>query len=337
MRPSLNLFSLAQPDSLLEDCLHFSSHGLTYFVEGQQLTGFHWVYETLYFSIHIHDLQVKEDFLVSLNFSPDSSSLALSSYLKAISGESLLPYQSLSSKTCLTQLRNKQDLRLLLHAHSNFQAISIAFKEAMIEEYLTDNLHLSDAQIQKIFEASQPSIASKLEKLAEEISHYKLNSLGSELFYEIKVREWLSAIINEYYQKENQAPLTPADDVALSSVSTYIKEHFAQDISQDLLAQIAMMSKTKLKTAFKFKYHMTLTEFIQRHRMTMAKQLLINSPLNIREVALSVGYQSHSRFSQLFKKYMGLYPREVQKQKKQTQTKTCPNCNCQSKKKSPHI
>ncbi|MBP2623999.1 AraC family transcriptional regulator [Streptococcus oricebi] len=322
MKASLNLLTLADQSSLLQDCLHFSSHGQTYFIDQDKLAGFHWIYETLYFSIHIHDLQVKEDFLASLNFEEDSNCLALSSYLKAVSGENLLPYQSLNSQSSLSSFKDQQDLRLLLHAHSNFQAISLAFKESMIDEYLTDNLHLSQQEIQKIFQNSQQLTISKLEKIAEEISHYKLTSLGSELFYEIKAREWLSLLINDYYQQKSQPPLTEADDLALSSVSTYIKEHFAKDISQDLLAQIAMMSKTKLKTAFKSKYHMTLTEFIQRRRISMAKQLLITTPLNIKEVALSVGYQSHSRFSSLFKKYTGLYPRQVRKQAEETRSKS---------------
>ena len=86
------------------------------------------------------------------------------------------------------------------------------------------------------------------------------------------------------------------------------------------------MSKTKLKNAFKLKYNMTITEYTQRRRMSMAEQLLETPHLSIKDVALTVGYQSHSRFSSLFKKYMGIYPYEIRNRHHPTNEKSCAQC-----------
>ena len=45
---------------------------------------------------------------------------------------------------------------------------------------------------------------------------------------------------------------------------------------------------------------MTITEYIQQLRMALAEQLLMTTQLEIKEVAIAVGYTSHSRFSSLF-------------------------------------
>lgn len=59
---------------------------------------------------------------------------------------------------------------------------------------------------------------------------------------------------------------------------------------------------------------MTITEYIQEQRMNLAEHLLTTTRLEIKEVANAVGYKSHSRFSSLFKKYIGVYPHELKKQ-----------------------
>lgn len=45
----------------------------------------------------------------------------------------------------------------------------------------------------------------------------------------------------------------------------------------------------------------------------MAETLLLNTSLSIKEISESVGYSSHSKFSSCFKKFKGIYPRDVRK------------------------
>ena len=103
------------------------------------------------------------------------------------------------------------------------------------------------------------------------------------------------------------------DEKAIENVASYISDHYALDIAQELLEKISMMSGTKLKKLFKQKYDMSITEYSQRKRMNIAETLLLNSNMDIKDIAKSVGYSSHSKFSQYFKKYKGMYPREVKK------------------------
>ncbi len=74
-----------------------------------------------------------------------------------------------------------------------------------------------------------------------------------------------------------------------------------------------MMGGTKLKKLFKGKYQMSITEYTQRKRMNIAETLLKTSSLKIKDIAKSVGYNSHSKFSAYYKRYKGVHPREVAK------------------------
>ncbi len=330
------MFCTFHPDMTNQDftpidhCTRFGSHGQTYHLLNDNRDGFYWFYETDYFCFSIHDFHIKKDTVISCHLSDLADFTAFSFYVKFANAETLTPYSSLSNNTSLVIFNQKQEVRNLLHKNSNFYTIGVYFKEKMIEEYLLNQCHLDKEEIIHIFQESHKLISDKLEKLADDILNYKLTSVGSQLFYEVKAKEWLSVIINEYFNQEQSNTLNEADNIALSNVKHYINDHYASDIPQDLLAKIAMMSKTKLKNTFKVKYNMTLTEYTQRRRMTKAEQLLLTTHLEIKEVAMAVGYNSHSRFSNLFKKYMNLYPHDVRKQSAPIISKTCDNCLSQS-------
>lgn len=80
-------------------------------------------------------------------------------------------------------------------------------------------------------------------------------------------------------QKNNKDFLNRQDDLAIRAVSDYINKHYFLDTPQEKLEKIAMMSGTKLKSSFKKKYNMTITEYTQRKRVKAAEKLLLSSDL----------------------------------------------------------
>ena len=103
--------------------------------------------------------------------------------------------------------------------------------------------------------------------------------------------------------------MSPKDVALLRNVTGYIDDHYALDLSLNQLAKIACMSATKLKLSFKEYHGCTMTTYIQRKRIGQAEQLLAHSDLAIGLVAKTVGYNSASRFSELFLKFTGMQPR----------------------------
>lgn len=320
----------------LKNCVRFAPHGQTYHLVNDEVDGFFWEYKTDYFAITIFDFYLKKTLSYAYQLEDFSKYVAFSSHIMCANGEILPPYQQLSSNKSLVLFNQHQTLQTHLHQHSNYYAVNIDFTQKMVDEYLVGQYQLNQDEIFQIFQEANSFIGGRFGKIADEIINYKVSSIGSELFYEIKAKEWLSIIINDYYNRQNEKQINRDDNLALENVKHYINDHLTTTIPQDLLAKIAMMSKTKLKDSFKLKYNMTLTEYIQRRRMSLAEQLLTTTQLEIKEVAIAVGYHSHSRFSSLFKKYIGVYPHDIKKQTSFIQKRLpCDNCQneiCKSQK-----
>ena len=87
----------------------------------------------------------------------------------------------------------------------------------------------------------------------------------------------------------------------------YIDLNFAEDISLDNLAARAFMSKFYFSRYFKSMYGSTPHQYLTSVRMENArKQLRSGKPIT--EVCISVGFNSFTSFTALFKKNTGVTP-----------------------------
>lgn len=102
----------------------------------------------------------------------------------------------------------------------------------------------------------------------------------------------------------------------------FIDQHFADDLSLDLIAQRSGVSPFYLCRQFKDVTGQTLTEYIGQRRIEASKVALSRKHARIGEVALEVGFQSLSQFNRTFSKFCGQTPSEYRKQ-----TFASPNVN----------
>ena len=54
--------------------------------------------------------------------------------------------------------------------------------------------------------------------------------------------------------------------------------------------------------------HKSLIYYINERKMRIAKDLLINNEMSLREISAQLGYENYNYFSRLFKKYFGVPP-----------------------------
>lgn len=296
-----------------DECQKYSPAGRTYYSQTENYEGTYWYYETDQFIIDIHDLFIKREFLSEEYPDMGQYMSFISTYLKSANGECFNPYQALTSNTVIVMDMNHKDMRFLLHANFPYVRIGINFKEKMIKEYISHHLGPGVPDISRLLFETRELVTKPVEKLANAILNCNMTSPAAEIFFEAKAKEWLSIGLDAYFNRAKSKPISHTDENAIQDVASYINDHYALDISQELLEKIAMMSGTKLKHVFKQKYQMSITEYSQRKRMNIAETLLSTTELDIKDVAKSVGYRSHSRFTALFKKYKGIYPREVKK------------------------
>ncbi len=97
-------------------------------------------------------------------------------------------------------------------------------------------------------------------------------------------------------------------------VCTYIQSHLQEDITIDMLAEMAGLSESSLKHRFKREIGTPPGKYIMQCRIEEIKQML--DPQSVMtEIALQYGFSSSSHFAAVFKKHVGCTPTEyIQKE-----------------------
>lgn len=93
---------------------------------------------------------------------------------------------------------------------------------------------------------------------------------------------------------------------------SYIKHHYAEDISISSVADYLQISEGYLSRIFKKETTYTFTNYLMFYRIVMACTFLKDCRTKVYEVAEKVGYSDTAYFSTLFKKMMGVSPSEYQ-------------------------
>ena len=97
------------------------------------------------------------------------------------------------------------------------------------------------------------------------------------------------------------------------TIENYIDAHFKEDISLDTLSQVTYVSKYHIVHAFKENKCIAPINFLIQKRIEEAKQLLINTNLQVSEIAGIVGFSSLAYFTQAFKKHEQISPGKFRK------------------------
>ncbi|HFH7226649.1 TPA: helix-turn-helix domain-containing protein [Streptococcus agalactiae] len=274
--------------------------------------GLHWFYEGDGFIIDIHDFYIKEEMIQNSTYNMSDYASIYTSYIVSGNGEMFDPYRTITSNSLYTLDFNNigENYFYLLHKNSSYLCVSIGFKRELLEKHLTSINIDPESFYSTLLQTNQIILTKALEKVAMEILNCKMEAPATDFFFKAKANEWLSIVIDTYLNKKKYK-IESDDNKALEDVARFLDDHFAMNVNQETLEKISRMSGTKLKNLFKEKYGQSITEYTQRKRMNVAETLLLNTELPIKEIAKSVGYTSHSKFSIYYKRYKGKLPSEV--------------------------
>ena len=100
----------------------------------------------------------------------------------------------------------------------------------------------------------------------------------------------------------------PSDSPVVLAQS-FVSTHFAEPITVADIARAAAVSPSYLTKLFRQQMDTSPHDFLMRHRITQAKQLLLETDLPIGTIAKQVGFSSESNFSYRFSKMCSTTPR----------------------------
>lgn len=292
----------------------YSPIGNLYSIPEKLGEGFYWVYarKGLY-DIKIHDFFFYEDSFFSFEIPEGCLGVC---YYDSISGEEISPYRRLTAGCVKSFIGGYEPCKTLVHKNIPVRTIDIEITPFYYEKYLKDtfpneSIHVHDAFCNIPLTNRFPEMI----RLLRQIWNYHGDGIAAKLFYEGKVAEAISLIM-EHNKKGKATPpikISKADLRALENVAAYINDHFNCNIPVDQLSRIACMGRTKLKLGFKEVYGCAITEYIQQRRLSHAETLLSQTDFTIEQISAAIGYHNAGRFAHMFKKSTGAYPAEYRK------------------------
>ena len=94
----------------------------------------------------------------------------------------------------------------------------------------------------------------------------------------------------------------------VTRAAAWLREHFAQPLRIEALADLAGMSESSLHHHFKAVTNMTPMQYQKQLRLYEARRLMLAEGLDVGAAGYSVGYQSPSQFSREYRRFYGLPP-----------------------------
>ena len=94
----------------------------------------------------------------------------------------------------------------------------------------------------------------------------------------------------------------------ITKAITFINDHIYENISIEDIANASFLSKFHFCRKFKETIGVTVMEYVLLTKISLAKQLLIESKISISEISENLNFSSISYFSSVFKKITGKSP-----------------------------
>ncbi len=99
----------------------------------------------------------------------------------------------------------------------------------------------------------------------------------------------------------------------IRNVINYIDQHLSSELTLAILAREFGKNPSYLSGAFKKETGDTITGYISKQRVQTSLRYFNTTNLSVAEVAIAVGIQDFSYFIKLFRRYVGVSPREYRK------------------------
>ncbi len=126
----------------------------------------------------------------------------------------------------------------------------------------------------------------------------------------IYLSQVLSLILGETYARKQDSAGTARMNKTVTKCIRYMYSHLSESITLEQLAEHAKLSKSSLSAAFQTCTGHAPMDFFIRLKMQEACKLLRSDRRYIYEVAQRLGYQDQYYFSRIFKKVIGMSPKE---------------------------
>jgi AraC family transcriptional regulator len=145
------------------------------------------------------------------------------------------------------------------------------------------------------------------------LSELKSDGMMGKLYAESLIQVLVIHLLRHYSTLTQ--PLTSENRsltrVQLQQAIDYIHTHINRDLSLAELASVINISPTYFAGLFKQAMGISPHQYVIQQRVERAKLMLSKTDISIADIALQVGFSSHSHLTQQFKRLTGITPKQV--------------------------
>lgn len=135
-----------------------------------------------------------------------------------------------------------------------------------------------------------------------------INHSESYLDYFQQIARFMNAV-----GQEDRRTRMQRNNYPIECAKSYIAEHLGEPFRLEDIAKKTLLTPSYLSVLFKKEMGETISDYTQKLRLEKAKALLRTTNLNINEISIQVGYTDSKHFSKVFKKVLGVRPKEYRK------------------------
>ena len=292
------MIEVKREDFFVESIKNPIEYGTYYKINQKYGIGFQWTSEVHHdFVITVTDIRFNQETVVGEHISG--------------AGDEFYPYQNVSPNT-LRCYEPSEKYKAIYHPQIPLRCITVQFDQEFIDQYLQEISGDLEVNFSDFFKEKGKFYLPNVNRAMQSLYEYLLSMKASRITVEAKIYEIIS-ILASYLKEnrlneENARSINETDLQALDELTHYMDEHYSFNITLQTLSTIACMSESKMKKLFKSVYNMSITEYIQRKRISVAEHMLIQTDLTIAEISRIVGYSNPSRLIEIFKRYYGFTP-----------------------------
>ena len=119
-----------------------------------------------------------------------------------------------------------------------------------------------------------------------------------------------SRLIAEYSERsENEARAVPERRAETEKACLYMQENFSEHISLDKLCRLTALSRAALVRSFAKEKGISPYRYLENIRLEAARRFLEQGETPV-EAALKTGFSDQSHFTNFFRSYIGLTPKQ---------------------------
>jgi AraC family transcriptional regulator len=202
---------------------------------------------------------------------------------------------------------NPADRPIFLRWTGSPRALIIAMERAFVEQVVSSAFDGIEPVLRTVIGIRDPVIEGMATAWRRELAE---RGAGGRLYIEGLGLALAVHVFRTYGDGLTRAPpvIGGLGALRLRRLAAYVGAHLAEDISLSDLAAVAGLSTHHFGEAFKASTGTSPHRYLIEQRIRRAKELLLGTERSIAEIAVSVGFASHSHFTDSFRKLTGTTP-----------------------------